>query len=133
MRESKLLAVPTGGALKMAPSIKGIARQVNEAEKLEKQGTTQEIRRLFQSMREGQVQLFQSELQKRIGNSIPRQIEESSEEDESSHSTSKVSENFEEEEEETKQSQYQSSMIAKGTIQTEPDGNVSQRPRRVSF
>jgi len=84
-------------------------------------------------MREGQVQLFQSELQKRIGNSIPRQIEESSEEDESSHSTSKVSENFEEEEEETKQSQYQSSMIAKGTIQTEPDGNVSQRPRRVSF
>ena len=85
-------------------------------------------------MREGQVQLFQSELQKRIGNSIPRQIEESSEEDESSHSTSKVSENFEEEEEEeSKQSQYQSSMIAKGTIQTEPDGNASQRPRRVSF
>ena len=84
-------------------------------------------------MREGQVQLFQSELQKRIGNSIPRQIEESSEEDESSHSTSKVSENFEEEEEESKNSQYQSSMIAKGTIQTEPDGNASQRPRRVSF
>jgi hypothetical protein len=53
-------------------------------------------------MREGQVQQFQSELQKRLGNSIPRQIEESSEEDESSHSSSKVSENYEEEEEESK-------------------------------
>ena len=54
-RESKLLAIPM---MKMAPSIKGIARQVNEAEKLERQGTTQEFRRLFQSMREGQVQQF---------------------------------------------------------------------------
>lgn len=53
-------------------------------------------------MREGQVQQFQSELQKRLGNSIPRQIEESSEEDESSHITSKVSENYDGEEEESK-------------------------------